>query len=268
MIGEKLLSIKKFAKITGIKETTLRYFDEMGLFSPMKKGDQGYRYYAPTQIITINELRLFKDLSLTLKEMCQITKDKTPEKILQEFVKKEEVVRVELERIRRQHEVLATRIRLMQIGQNEKNISVREAFMDERHYALGPKNDFGLDSKFYDTFMNFCSQADRYHIDLRFPIGGLFDSLENFIAKPSQPDYYFSVDPEGPETKPAGNFLVAYVRGYYGEPGDVAERVQKYIKERHLNTEGPVYMVYVLDEIAESDPDQYLAQVTVKLKDW
>ena len=39
------MTIKEFSNITGIKSQTLRYYDQIGLFSPEHRGENGYRYY-------------------------------------------------------------------------------------------------------------------------------------------------------------------------------------------------------------------------------
>ena len=39
------LTVGQLAKLLGIKNRTLHYYDEIGLFSPNVKGENGYRYY-------------------------------------------------------------------------------------------------------------------------------------------------------------------------------------------------------------------------------
>ena len=45
------LTTSQFAKIHGVNKRTLHYYDDIGLFSPNKKGDNGYRYYDISQSI-------------------------------------------------------------------------------------------------------------------------------------------------------------------------------------------------------------------------
>ena len=40
-----LYTTGQFAKLNGINKRTLHYYDEIGLFCPECKGENGYRYY-------------------------------------------------------------------------------------------------------------------------------------------------------------------------------------------------------------------------------
>jgi len=54
-----LLSIKEFAEASGLEQSTLRYWDDIGLFSPAHRNpDTSYRYYSPEQIILVNFMPL------------------------------------------------------------------------------------------------------------------------------------------------------------------------------------------------------------------
>lgn len=39
------MTISQFAKLHKVNKRTLHYYDEIGLFSPSSKGENGYRYY-------------------------------------------------------------------------------------------------------------------------------------------------------------------------------------------------------------------------------
>ena len=53
------------------------------------------------------------------------------------------------------------------------------------------------------------------------------------------------------------------MRGYYGEFGDLAQRMAEYSKEHDLIIKGPVYTIYLLDEISIAEKTQYLSQTSV-----
>lgn len=41
----KSLTTAQFAKLHGVNKRTLHYYDDIGLFSPRAKGENGYRFY-------------------------------------------------------------------------------------------------------------------------------------------------------------------------------------------------------------------------------
>jgi len=87
--------------------------------------------------------------------------------------------------------------------------------------------------------------------------------MEAFLKNPGQPEYFFSADPTGNVHRKAGKYMVGYAQGYYGEFGDLPERMANYAQKNALTFAGPVYALYLLDEICLDDPSRYLVQVCV-----
>ena len=115
--------------------------------------------------------------------------------------------------------------------------------------------------------MNFCNSADDYRINLRYPIGGYHYDIDSFLNAPGQPDKFFSLDPLGNCTRRAGKYLVGYTKGYYGEFGDLPQKMASYAQEHNLVCSGPVYTVYLLDEVSVTKPDEYLARLSVSVSE-
>jgi len=259
---KELLSIKEFSKASGIEASTLRYWDKMGLFSPSKRGDNKYRYYSPDQIITVNFVNVLSNLNFPLKTVGDIESIRTPEAILDLIDQKESVLDAAMKKLREDYSVIHTRRDLIKGGVKADLAKVFVKDIPEKAFVLGPKNNFENGS-FYEPFMHFCDQASDLRINLNFPIGGRHDSFEAFVERPSQPDNFFSIDPSGNSKSAKGKYLVGFCRGYYGKLGDLPERFAKYAEENKLKFIGPVYAVYLLDEICMKDPAQYLAEVFV-----
>ena len=89
--------------------------------------------------------------------------------------------------------------------------------------------------------------------------------MESFFDAPNRPDHFISVDPIGTFTRKPGEYLVGYTRGDYGELGDLPKRLSDYAAEHSLNITGPVYTLYLLEEICLMEPSQYLAQCCVAI---
>ncbi len=104
-------------------------------------------------------------------------------------------------------------------------------------------------------------------LNLSYPIGGYWDGAAEFFREPSQPARFFSLDPKGHERKSAGLYLVGYTRGFYGQMGDLPERLAAYAKKNSLIWNGPVYVIYLFDELSVTDPEQYLLRVSISVKE-
>jgi DNA-binding transcriptional MerR regulator len=262
-----MLTIKVFAKLTGIKESTLRYYDKLGIFSPLiRNNENGYRYYSPAQIIAVNAVRLMNELGMPTSDIMNLSKNRTPERIMDTLTDKEAEIESTIRNLQNTYKVINTIRRNIQrgISVDENRISVE--YCDEIPVVLGPENDFSESEDFYLPFMNFCAESEKYHVDLRMPIGGWFENIGAFMDTPGAPTRFFSLDPDGRDTKVAGKYIMIYTRGNYGQPGDAAERVSRYLEDNGLSPVGPVYQIYLLDEISIPDPNQYLLQTSVMVE--
>ena len=265
ILKNDLLSIKNFSKLTGIKQSTLRYYDDLGLFSPAVRGENGYRYYSPQQIITINSINLLHELNMPIRQITHIQSRRSPELMFEVLNEKEAALEAEFINIERSYNVVKTLKRMIQTGLAAEDGAIETRFLDEMPIVVGPPNDFGGSLYFYDAFLKFCSEAKQYRIDLRLPVGGMFEDFDTFVGSPGKPTNFFSVDPKGMDKRSAAIYLVAYQRGYYGETGSLVERIKKYMDENGLTATGPVYNIFLHDELSVDDPDNYLMQATVEV---
>jgi len=111
------LSIKEFARFSRIEQTTLRYWDDIGLFSPSRRDPvNNYRYYSLEQIIAVKFIAVLSDLNVPLKAIANIEQDRDPEKIIELISGKERQLGLELLRIQQQFSILHTRRRLIEEG--------------------------------------------------------------------------------------------------------------------------------------------------------
>ena len=263
---KEFLSVKEFSKLSGIENTTLRYWDEIGLFSPAKRDpENNYRYYAPWQVIAINFISVLSSLNVPLKTISEMEGIRNPENIIDLIDRQENLLDTEMRRLREAYSIIHIRRELIKNGMKvaEPNVSVGK--LDSRLMVMGPPNHFREGGAFYEPFAYFCEQAKNLRINLGYPIGGYHDSMESFLNAPSQPDCFYSLDPTGNVEQPEGEYLIGHVHGYYGEFSDLPERMESYAKEHSLNLGGPVFTLYLQDEICVKEPDEYLSQISVAI---
>jgi len=258
-----LLSIKEFSDFTGIKQSTLRYYDEIALLPSVARGKNNSRYYTPLQIITLNFINVLIDLDVQLSIIKECDKSRTPEKILDLLARQEYELDFQLHKLQTAYSVIHTYRDNIQAGllAHDNDISIRT--MDETSIILGNVNDYSGGGSFYKPFIEFCNSADEHGINLSYPIGGYHDDMSTFLDAPSDPVRFFSQDPRGKHKRKAGQYLVAHKQGFYGEFEDLPQRLASYAQMHGLVFNGPVYITYLLDEISMTDPHQYLAQFMV-----
>jgi len=260
-----LLSIKEFSQLTGIKQSTLRYFDKLGIFSPAYRGENGYRRYQPFQLIAVSVIDLLHGFGLKTSEVKAFVDHRTPDRMKALFTEKQEEIEAEIHRLAVERDVVETYSDLISKGLDARSDQLTIRDMPTRFMTMGPVNDFSTSPTFERAFSHFYRMAKHYNIDLRFPVGGYFESFEAFQKTPGQPTNFFSVNPRGKDKVPAGKYLIGFSVGPYGETHNLEVRMARYLKRHDLKAMGPVYNVFLLDEISVVDPDEYLMEAFVRI---
>jgi len=266
-----LLTIKEFSKFSGIEATTLRYWDQIGLFSPTVR-DTGnkYRYYSPEQIILANFITVLSNLEVPLKTISEL-KERSPEKIISLIERQEKKLDMEMQRLRECYSVIHMRREMMNYGTRMLNQMtgpqmITVARLESSKFIMGPRNEFKEGEGFYESFMNFCDKADEMRLNLNLPIGAMHESIDSFMNNPSEPEFFCSLDPTGNKTFAEGEYLTGFTRGYYGQLGEMPSAMAAYAEENALALHGPVYSMYLHDEISVSDPAQFLVQISIAVR--
>lgn len=68
-------TINKLAQMAGVSTRTLRYYDQIGLLTPVRIGDNGYRYYDRKNLLHLQQILFYRQLSMPLKDIVQILGD-------------------------------------------------------------------------------------------------------------------------------------------------------------------------------------------------
>ncbi|MCL2083656.1 MAG: MerR family transcriptional regulator [Oscillospiraceae bacterium] len=281
-------TIQEFSKITGEDVSRLRFYDKIGVFSPVKRDpENNYRYYSLAQIPTLNFIVLLSDLNVPLKQISNLRKERTPLQLLNLLEKQERHLDMEMRLLRERYSVIHARRELINYGTiaaggftavDGKRVTDEDAagrgvkvdesavavlYRENKEFHLWPRNEYGDRETFLQPLASFLSHASERHINLNLPIGGYWSGMDSFISEPSHPEHFFTIDPLGSGTRKEGEYLIAFNRGYYGNMGDMPERMAAYAKENALTLSGPVWVMYMFDEICTHDPSRYLAQACV-----
>jgi DNA-binding transcriptional MerR regulator len=86
MDAPKLLRIGEFARHAGTNLRTLRYYEEVGLFQPVRRSRGGFRYYRATDVHRLNLIRSLQELGLSLEEIRALLDTRAADLSRGEFV--------------------------------------------------------------------------------------------------------------------------------------------------------------------------------------
>jgi DNA-binding transcriptional MerR regulator len=263
------LSITRFAELVGMTRGTLRHYDQSGVFRPSKQGvkfENKYRYYSPTQLPTAKMIRTLAEIGVPLEIIKDLAQNRTPEKMMKLLSKHRDIVTDELRFLQEVNTVISTFLEMLTIGISASESEIHVAEMPGKQIVLGDEND--LENYVFDKeLMRFCIAPHDPILNLSFPIGGYWDSMDVFTHEPGKPVRFFSLDPNGNDQKAAGLYLIGYTRGYYGQINDLPGRMLAFAKKNGLLFNGPVYKLYILGELCVTDQNQYLIQISASVKE-
>lgn len=69
---KQLWKVGELAKLTGLTLRTLRFYDQIGLFSPSAYSDSGHRLYNEADLSRLQQILSLKELGLSLEEIQSI----------------------------------------------------------------------------------------------------------------------------------------------------------------------------------------------------
>jgi len=258
------IPIKSFSKLSGIEASKLRYWDDIGIFPPLGRNpDTNYRYYSVRQLLTLNVITILSALEIPRKIIHKLTENRNPESILKLLEKLEHEMDMEIGSLKQRYSIIHTRRELINRGMDAEEESILIINKDEKPIIIWPENDYREGDSFIEPLAAKVAYASDYHINLSFPVGGIYENIDSFAKAPGQPCHFFSIDPDGDKKLKAGYYLTGFARGNYGEVGDLPDRLIAHAKENSLILHGPVYIEYLFDELCTSDPGAYLAQCSV-----
>jgi len=259
-----LLTIQEFSNLSGVEISTLRYWDEIGLFTPIKRDpENNYRYYSLVQLIALNFVTTLSDLKFPLKTIARLRKARDPDEIMRLLDKRERQMDMEMRALRLRYSIIHARRELINYGVKIDDNQVSVMYRDDKPLILWPRNEYSKGDTFIDPLASFVNKTGEQRINLSFPVGGYHESMDSFLNNPGRPEHFFSIDPLGTHIRKAGDYLIGFARGYYAEMGDLPKRMAAHAKENFLTLTGPVYTMYLHDEICTTDPSKYLAQSCV-----
>lgn len=115
---DKFYKTKAFAKLTGVTERTLRYYDRIHILKPSRYNEQGHRLYGPMEMHQIQRILTLKYLGYSLTEIKELLTI-TQEDSFQETLLRQKNM---LQRKREEMDYVIQTIEKVEVMLGEKNV--------------------------------------------------------------------------------------------------------------------------------------------------
>lgn len=270
MIRDTYMTTGEFAKLMKISKHTLFHYDKIGLFCPEVVKANRYRYYSIYQMETLDTILLLKKTGMSLQEIKEFLENRSPEKFLDIFRIREQEIDKEIERLRTMKEWMRQRKKKIQYLQRCEIGSIEKIHHEERYYFYEEVEDANM-TVFYQKINDLVLKLDSLHKEVDYDIAfiqypfeinhGIFDGYHNVILLMQQ-----KIHDKEVRILPAGDYLSAYHIGHWKTIGETYKKLQTYIKEHHIVTEGDYLEYYVVDNFIAKDIKDYITEISIKVK--
>ncbi len=261
------MTTAQFAKLHKVNKRTLHYYDNIGLFSPSAKGDNGYRYYDASQSITFEYIRMLKELNMSIEEIADYCKNPTADKFLKIADMKEAELDLEIQTLKRTKKILESKKAQIHLCKDLHEHKIRVEECKAKKISILPYDFLDEDISEIFSYLN-----DNWSIEqMRMGVGS-FISLDKVMNKNfEQYDgiYAYSLgrtSVSNTVVMPKGKYLCGYQKGTWDKASDMYEKMIEYARKNNLSLTGYAFEIG-LNEFAISIPEEYVTKFMIKIEE-
>ncbi|MEG0691724.1 MAG: MerR family transcriptional regulator [Oscillospiraceae bacterium] len=261
---EKYFTTGQFAQICNVEKHILFHYDEIGLFSPVIKKDNGYRYYSYHQFDTFAVIRTLKKIGMSLNDIKIYLNDREPGLFLNLLNEKRDVLEQQIQ------DLICIRDMIVAV---KTDVEDGMSYHDKISFVTLPKEPILLSDKIEDStdqsFSRFMKEyirfSNEHSVSAQESIGNIITI--NAIQKKDYLNYsYLYMKIRQPiQKKPAirkeGVYLCAYHRGHYMNMYETYEQMLDYATTHQVPLGRFSYEEYVIEDIAQKNADEYVTRL-------
>jgi len=268
--GVNYLTTGEFAKLCKVNKQTLFYYDQIGLLSPIYKNEKGYRYYSIKQIELFYVIDLLKELGMSLSEIQEYSKNKSPESFLAlMYQQKEEIVKKRKE-IEMKEKLIETKIALLEESLNMDFDQITLQHLPDKTLYLSRNIENITDDEFVEVISEFIGEINEAQLDTGYPIGGITKREHVMNGDYSNYSYLYIEQPHPKEGYPyfravKGDFLIGYHVGDDKTIGHAYERLFSELERLGLTMGDYVFEEYVYDTLVTNQKEHYVTKIMMQI---
>lgn len=241
---EQIFTVNEYAKLHEIGKRTLHYYDEIGLFSPAVKKDNGYRYYTSSQSSTLEMILTLKELNMSLNEIKSYMSSRKPEDFKELLQEKQRAIEDEIVRLNEIKQMLQSKENLLEILEEDMEQIV--IISSEPKFYITTEIDHPDN---YGTKMMEHGTILPNHF-FNHEIGAMIDTFKIRQGDYNNTDYICSrVEKKHPYThvREAGNYIRAFQLGDFSDMTPTYQRILAFCDANELSLTGYSYETGVND---------------------
>ena len=265
------LTVSQFAKLHNVNKRTLHYYDEIGIFSPDYKGENGYRYYDYMQGVDFEYIKMLKELNMGLDEIKRYIDNPNEEDFKEIAEVKIKEIDQEMRTLNRRREVLEDKLnKLNKCDDLRKKNSVKVIECEEQKFFYTPFKFEDDDLKQLISHIKDVWTVDEYCKGIGSFISvdkiqrGEFEEYDGLFIE--MLDDMESKNTKNTIIKPKGKYICAYHMGDWDTLPDFYDEIVKYAEENNLTLVGYSFEIG-MNDFAISDMEDYITQIMIRVEE-
>ncbi|WP_432792443.1 MerR family transcriptional regulator [Peptacetobacter hiranonis] len=262
------LTVSQFAKLHNVNKRTLHYYDEIGIFSPDYKGENGYRYYDYMQGVDFEYIKMLKELNMGLDEIKRYIDNPNEEDFKEIAEVKIKEIDQEMRTLNRRREVLEDKLnKLNKCDDLRKKNSVKVIECEEQKFFYTPFKFEDDDLKQLISHIKDVWTVDEYCKGIGSFISvdkiqrGEFEEYDGLFI-----EMLDDIDSDNMIIKPKGKYICAYHMGDWDTLPDFYGEIVKYAEENNLTLVGYSFEIG-MNDFAISDMEDYITQIMIRVEE-
>ncbi|MFR8664385.1 MAG: MerR family transcriptional regulator [Ruthenibacterium sp.] len=263
-----LYTTGQFARLNGVNKRTLHYYDEIGLFSPEIKGENGYRYYTCFQTVQLELILILRKIGLSIEEIVRYQQRPSGAFFAALIEERKALIDKSIRELLNTKAFLEQKSKKLSLSLTAKEGEIETVTLPEQRILLSAPITGAYDD---DDF----AVAGDFSLRLK-SIFGLYDNFGSRISvdKISAGNYtdydcFFAYGREDTEVydavRPAGMYLRAFCLGGWKKLENIYQNICTFAEENQMELVGYSYEEG-LNEMSLQSCDDYITMITVGTK--
>lgn len=257
----------QFSKLHRLNKRTLHYYDDIGLFSPDHKAENGYRYYTYHQSAALENILALRELGMSIEEIKGYLKRPSADAFLKIAQQKSHEIDRQIKRLRKLKAIMREKQRALELCGGIFDGKVEVSLFPQRVFLLTPMRLSGTALINMEQVMAHLQTAWACsafktgcgsYISLDKVKRGCFDVYDGLFTVVDEPRTGIAL-----QSRPQGAYLCGYCIGSWDKIPALYQKMLAYAAAEALELTGDCYEMG-LNEFAISSEDEYVTQIEIQ----
>ncbi|MDA2621831.1 MerR family transcriptional regulator [Bacillus cereus] len=273
MLLNKRFTIGEMAKMHNIAESTLRYYDEKGIFHPSIVDPQtNYRYYTIDQFSLLDTIKFLRQLNIPLKEIKKYIDERNPAYALNLLEKQQEMMLKKQREIEYALAKMEHRIHLIKEATKAKAEQMVIKEIPQRKItaiAVAPNTTDDMFEYYIHSLQKNMRQMDDslFSGDIGVTVAkkGLMQNEFQAYSSVFILLDYMPFEVQSSDEIKEGMFACVYHHGPYEETDETYKKLMKYIYQEGYEISGDAIEIALIDWSVTEDPEEQVTEIQIPI---